>query len=70
MDEANLITLRDVERMLGVTRWTLYDFVHTGKLPAVKLPGGHYRVRRQDVESLARTSGLGSGGNGQQKPEV
>ena len=51
MDNDDLLPLRDVERKLGVSRWTLYEMIRTGKLPAVKLASGHYRVKASIVEA-------------------
>ena len=49
-----LLGLRDVERRLGLTRWTLYEMIRKGSLPAVKLQSGHYRVSEQAVDEIAR----------------
>ena len=54
MAECVLLTLRDVERRLGLTRWTLYDMIRANKLPAIKLRSGHYRVPLEAVDRLAR----------------
>ena len=49
-----LLGLREVERRLGLTRWTLYEMIRKGSLPAVKLKSGHYRVSEQAVEEIAQ----------------
>lgn len=54
MRDLRLLPLKDVERRLGVTRWTLYEMIKAGKLPAVKLESGHYRVREEVVDKIAR----------------
>jgi excisionase family DNA binding protein len=51
------LTTREAAKLLRVSsesviRWILHD-----RLPAVRLPGGHYRVRRSDV--LARLKAVG-----------
>lgn len=47
-----MISLREAEKILGVTRCTLYRYIQQGRLPAERLASGHYRVRREDVERL------------------
>jgi len=54
MDNDDLLPLRDVERKLGVSRWTLYDMIRAGRLPAVKLTSGHYRVKASVVEAIRK----------------
>ena len=54
LDRDRLLSLRDVELILGLTRWTLYELIKNGKLPAVKLSSGHYRVRAAVVEAMAQ----------------
>ena len=48
-----LLALRDVERRLGLSRWTLRAWIHSGRLPADRLPSGHYRVSTPVVEAIA-----------------
>ena len=54
MHDDNLLSLRDVERRLGLSRWTLYSLIRRGALPAVRLRSGHYRVRADVVEAIVR----------------
>jgi len=54
MVDDRLMPLREVEHQLGLSRWTLYDMIRSGKLPAVRLASGHYRVPASSVEALAR----------------
>ena len=49
----NLLPLREVERRLGLSRWTLYDLIRKGKLKAVKLQSGQYRVPQEDLDAFA-----------------
>ena len=48
-----LLPLREVERRLGLTRWTLYQLIRRGELPAIRLGSGHYRVSVDVVEAMA-----------------
>ena len=47
-----LLPLREVELRLGLTRWTLYELIRAGRLPAIKLQSGHYRVREEVVDLM------------------
>ena len=49
-----LIPLREVERQLGVTRWTLHELIRRGVLPAIKPPSGHYRVTEDVLLGFAQ----------------
>jgi excisionase family DNA binding protein len=47
-----LLTTTEAAQLLGVVRSTVLRYVRTGKLPAISLPSGHTRIRREDVERL------------------
>ena len=47
-----LLRLRDVEAELGVSRWTLYEWIRQGRLPALRLASGQLRVRVEDLEEF------------------
>jgi len=48
------MTLSKAAPILGVSHDTIRQYVLSGKLPAIQLPSGHYRVRRSDVEQLLK----------------
>ena len=50
--EVNLLTPKEVAARFGVTRRTINKWVQSGKLPAVRTPGGQYRYERRVVEGL------------------
>ncbi len=50
--QVKVMKLADVERELGVSRWTLYEWLKEGKIHGVKLPCGHYRIPKEEVEKL------------------
>jgi excisionase family DNA binding protein len=50
--KVSVLKLADVQRELGVSRWTLYEWLRTGKLQGFKLPCGHYRIPVEQVEKL------------------
>jgi excisionase family DNA binding protein len=42
---------------LGVSKNTVLDLANNGKIPAIRLPGGHYRFNLNDVLEALRTGG-------------
>jgi excisionase family DNA binding protein len=46
------ITAAEAARRLEVSTSTVTRWIAAGKLPAVRTPGGHWRVRAVDVEKL------------------
>ena len=52
MDKSpELLKIKDVAEMLGVSRRTVYRRIWTGELPAAKI-GGLYYIKRKDLEDL------------------
>jgi len=47
-----VLKLADLEKELGVSRWTLYDWLRTGKLHGFKLSCGHYRIPMNELQRL------------------
>jgi len=54
MSKVKVLKLADVQAELGVSRWTLYEWLRAGKLHGFKLPCGHYRV---PIDELAKFRG-------------
>ena len=50
--EDDILTIREVMRLLGVGQRTIDRYVSEGLLPAAYLPSGHRRFRRGDVDAL------------------
>ncbi|MFQ5669688.1 MAG: response regulator [Acidobacteriota bacterium] len=46
-----------VARACGVTRDGVLHWIHAGRLPAFRTPGGHFRVRRDALAAFLRDSG-------------
>lgn len=46
--------------LLGVHHKTLIEWAKTGKVPAVKTPGGWYRFHRSALEEFVAASSSGS----------
>jgi excisionase family DNA binding protein len=54
-------------KLLSVTPDTILKWVKMGRLPALRTPGGHYRISEQDVQALLDASeNADSGGRGLQ----
>ena len=49
-----LITVGEAAARLGVHRATAWRWCESGKMPAIKTPGGQYRVRAVDVEKIVK----------------
>ncbi len=49
---SELLTTTEVAEMLRVSRSTVTRYVRLGQLPAIRLPSGYLRFRRQDVEKI------------------
>jgi excisionase family DNA binding protein len=49
----DLLTTADAARILGVVPATVRLLERTGKLPALKTPGGQRLFQRQDVQRVA-----------------
>jgi len=60
-----LLTTTEAAKLLGVDRSTVARYVRQGKLPAIRLPSGHTRIRRADVDRLVR----GESGLQQERPD-
>jgi excisionase family DNA binding protein len=44
-----LVNLVDAGRLLGVSKWTLYELMHTGVLPSVKIQSRRF-IARTDLD--------------------
>ncbi len=42
----------EVERILGISRRTLFNWTKKGKLRYIRLPSGHKRYFREDIENI------------------
>ena len=47
-----ILNTREAAALLKVTPQTIKNYIYSGKLPAIKTPGGHHRIRRADLASL------------------
>lgn len=63
MGKLKVLKLADVQAELGVSRWTLYEWLRTGRLHGFKLPCGHYRIPVDELSKL-RSQEAGDGQEG------
>lgn len=49
--DITVYTLQEVEEVLSVTRRTIYNWIKSGKLHAVKV-GSQWRVKKEDLEAF------------------
>lgn len=47
-----MLRLGEVEIRLGVSRWTLYDWIKEGTIEAMRLPSGYFRIAESEVERI------------------
>ena len=47
-----ILNTREAAALLKVTTQTIKNYIYSGKLKAIKTPGGHHRVRKSDLKSL------------------
>ena len=47
-----LLTLHEVAHMLGVSYWTVYNWIREGKLKGVKVASGRWRVPKSALEKF------------------
>jgi excisionase family DNA binding protein len=47
--DGTYISVSHAARILGVDEATVRPWIHRGSLPAVRMPGGRYRILRDDL---------------------
>jgi excisionase family DNA binding protein len=47
-----VLTTREAAGLLKVTTQTIKNYIYSGRLKALRTPGGHHRIRRIDLKSL------------------
>jgi excisionase family DNA binding protein len=50
--EEGYITTAEAARLLGQHQDTIGRQIREGRLPATKLPGGNWRIRRSEIQAL------------------
>ena len=62
-----LLTTGEVARALCYHPLTVWRMIKAGRLPAIQLPSGHYRIRRSALKKLLRPFQSGRNGG---KPDA
>jgi excisionase family DNA binding protein len=52
--EPLLLQMKNAAKLLGTSRTTLWRLIRSGRLGKVEILPGSFRVRRSDIEKLAR----------------
>jgi len=52
--DAEMLSTGDVGRALGVSINTVKTWIRGGKIDAVRLPSGHFRIPRRELDRLVR----------------
>ena len=52
ISKSDLFSPRQTAAMLGVTCQTIKNYIYRGRLKSYKTPGGHHRIRREDIMKL------------------
>jgi len=54
--EKELLSSKEVRNMLGISKVTLYNWSKQGKLRFVRLPSGHKRYFRSEIEAILKNN--------------
>lgn len=58
MTEKPVFTTFEAAKLCHVSPLSIINWVNAGRLPAFRTPGGHRRIRREDLVSFMRDSGI------------
>ncbi len=50
--EAEMVSAREAAKILGVTVQTIKNYIYKGRMRSYKTPGGHHRIRREDLRDF------------------
>ena len=54
VDQQKYYSVSEAAKVLNVCVETIRRYIADGRLPALKLPGGHYRIRQADLKLIAK----------------
>ena len=52
IESKEILNTREAANLIKVTTQTIKNYIYSGKLKAIKTPGGHHRIRRIDLQSI------------------
>jgi len=55
------ISVGFIAKHCGVSNTTVLRWINAGRLPAFRLPGGHYRIGRDDLSNFLAEYGIPEG---------
>jgi excisionase family DNA binding protein len=58
MSEKSVFTTFETAKLCHVSPLSIINWVNAGKLPAFRTPGGHRRIRREDLIRFMRENGI------------
>ena len=58
MGEKSVFTTFDAAKLCHVSPLSIINWVNAGRLPAFRTPGGHRRIRKEDLVRFMRESGI------------
>ena len=65
-----LLSVSEVAEHLGCRKETIRRYILDGRLPALQIVGGFYRVREEDIEKLLQPVGASSGAKAEDEHSV
>ena len=54
VDQQRYYSVSEAAKIMNVCVETLRRYIAEGRLPASRLPGGHYRIKQTDLKLLAK----------------
>src|SRR5512136_1672435 len=58
MNDKSVFTTFEAAKLCHVSPLSIINWVNAGKLPAFRTPGGHRRIRRDDLIRFMKESGI------------
>ena len=58
MREKSVFTTFEAAKLCHVSPLSIINWVNAGRLPAFRTPGGHRRIRREDLVRFMRENGI------------
>jgi excisionase family DNA binding protein len=55
--DSEMVSAREAAKILGVTVQTIKNYIYQGRMKSYKTPGGHHRIRREDLRDFGPLEG-------------